>query len=158
MNKKRMSAVFVALLMWGLASPVSAQDAEPRFNSSADDVAKIRGILEEYRQDIIRKDGYAITKLVLNHNVLFHHINTEDREVVGNRLNGDRLSFVQTFVFPRSYADLLSVRNAKKEQEAYNEQVKNEAGWESDAEDDLNLLRLVRTAFREILRSHGKRG
>ena len=144
--------------MWGLASQVSAPDAEPKFNSNADDLAKIRGVLEEFRQDIIRKDGYAITKLVLNHNVLFHHINTEDREVVGNRLNGDRLSFVQTFVFPRSYADLLPVRNAKKEQEAYNEQVKNEAGWESDAEDDLNLLRLVRTAFREILRSHGKRG
>ncbi len=37
-----------------------------------------RGVLEEYRQDIIRKDGYAITKLVLNHNVLFHHINTQE--------------------------------------------------------------------------------
>jgi len=78
MNKKRMSAVFVALLMWGLASQVSAQDAEPKFNSNADDLAKIRGVLEEYRQDIIRKDGYAITKLVLNHNVLFHHINTQE--------------------------------------------------------------------------------
>ena len=126
MKEKTMSAVFVAFLMWGLASQVSAQYAEPKFNSNADDLAKIRGVLEEYRQDIIRKDGYAITKLVLNHNVLFHHINTEDREVVGNRLNGDRLSFVQTFVFPRSHADLLPVRNAKKEQEAYNEQVKNE--------------------------------
>jgi len=78
MNKKRMSAVFVALLIWGLASQVSAQDGEPKFNSNADDLAKIRGVLEEYRQDIIRKDGYAITKLVLNHNVLFHHINTQE--------------------------------------------------------------------------------
>ena len=78
MNKKRMSAVFVALLIWGLASQVSAQDAGPKFNSNADDLAKIRGVLEEYRQDIIRKDGYAITKLVLNHNVLFHHINTQE--------------------------------------------------------------------------------
>jgi hypothetical protein len=65
--------------MWGFASQVSAQDAEPKFNSNADDLAKIRGVLEEYRQDIIRKDGYAITKLVLNHNVLFHHINTQER-------------------------------------------------------------------------------
>ena len=78
MNKKRMSAVFVVLLMWGLASQVSSQVAEPKFNSNADDLAKIRGVLEEYRQDIIRKDGYAITKLVLNHNVLFHHINTQE--------------------------------------------------------------------------------
>ena len=77
MKKKRMSAVFVALLMWALASQVSAQVAEPKFNSNADDLAKIRDVLEEYRQDIIRKDGYAITKLVLNHNVLFHHINTQ---------------------------------------------------------------------------------
>lgn len=73
-----MTPVCVALLMWGLASQVSAQDAEPKFNSNADDLAKIRGVLEEYRQDIIRKDGYAITKLVLNHNVLFHHINTQE--------------------------------------------------------------------------------
>ena len=78
MKKKRMSAVFVALLMWALASQVSAQVAEPKFNSNADDLAKIRDVLEEYRQDIIRKDGYAITKLVLNHNVLFHHINTQE--------------------------------------------------------------------------------
>jgi len=64
--------------MWGLASLASAQDAEPKFNSNADDLAKIRGVLEEFRQDIIRKDGYAVTKLVLNPNVLFHHINTQE--------------------------------------------------------------------------------
>ncbi len=78
MNKKRMSAVFVALLMCGLAFQVSAQDAEPKFNSNADDLAKIRSVLEEYRQDIVRKDGYAITKLVLNGNILCHHINTQE--------------------------------------------------------------------------------
>ena len=66
MNKKRAGAVFVALLMCVLASQVSAQDAEPKFNSNADDLAKIRGVLEEFRQDIIRKDAYALTKLVLN--------------------------------------------------------------------------------------------
>jgi hypothetical protein len=59
-----------------------------------------------------------------------------DREIVGNRLNTDRLNFVQTFVFPSSHADLLPVRNAKKEREAYNEQRKNQADWEADAEDD----------------------
>jgi hypothetical protein len=75
MNKKRTGAVFVALLMCGLASQVSAQGPEPKFNSNADDLTKIRGVLEEFRQDIIHKDGYAITKLVLNPNVLFHHTN-----------------------------------------------------------------------------------
>ncbi|HXX17747.1 MAG TPA: hypothetical protein VEJ47_22815 [Candidatus Eremiobacteraceae bacterium] len=78
MNKKRAGAVFVALLMCVLASQVSAQDAEPKFNSNADDLAKIRGVLEEFRQDIIRKDAYALTKLVLNPNVLFHHTNTQE--------------------------------------------------------------------------------
>src|ERR1700730_5585645 len=78
MNKKRMGAVFLALLMCGLVSQASAQDAEPKFNSNADDLMKIRGVLEEFRQDIIRKDGYALTKLVLNPDVLFHHTNTQE--------------------------------------------------------------------------------
>lgn len=51
------------------------------------------------------------------------------KEVVGNRLNIDRLNFVQTFVFPPSHAELLPVRSAKKEQEAYEDQVKREADW-----------------------------
>ena len=76
MSKKRMGTVFLALLMLGLAFQASAQ--EPKFNSNTDDLAKIRGVLEEFRQDIIRKDGYAITKLVLNHDVLFHHTNTQE--------------------------------------------------------------------------------
>jgi hypothetical protein len=78
MNKKRTGAVLVALLMCGLAFQSSAQDAEPKFNSNADDLTKIRGILEEFRQDIIRKDGHALTKLVLNPDVLFHHTNTQE--------------------------------------------------------------------------------
>ena len=78
MNKKRMVAVFLALLMCGLVSQASAQDAEPKFNSNGDDITRIRGLLDEFRQDIIRKDGYAITKLVLNPNVLFHHTNTQE--------------------------------------------------------------------------------
>lgn len=57
------------------------------------------------------------------------------REVVGNRLNVDRLDFVQTFVFPPSHTELLSVRNAKKEQASYDEQMKREPEW--DEEDEL---------------------
>ena len=78
MNKKRMGTVFLALLMCGLVSQASAQAPEPKFNSNADDLATIRGVLEEFRQDIIRKDGYALTKLVLNPDVLFHHTNTQE--------------------------------------------------------------------------------
>ena len=35
-------------------------------------------MLEEFRLDISHKDGYALTKLVLNPNVLFHSLNQED--------------------------------------------------------------------------------
>ena len=79
MNKNRMGAVFLALLMCGLVSQASAQEAEPKFSSNGDDIMRIRGLLDEFRQDIIRKDGYALTKLVLNPNVLFHHINTQEK-------------------------------------------------------------------------------
>jgi hypothetical protein len=58
------------------------------------------------------------------------------REIVGHRLNADRLSFVQTFVFPPSHMELLPVREAKKEQAAYEEQMKKEADWEEDLDVD----------------------
>jgi hypothetical protein len=84
MNTVRMYAGCIAVLLCGIASHALAQDAEPTFNSNADDVTKIRGVLEEFRQDVIRKDGYALTKLVLNPNVLFHHTNTQE-EIDGVR-------------------------------------------------------------------------
>ena len=49
-----------------------AQGHELRFNSNADDITKICNLLEVFRQDILRKDGYALTKLMLYPNVLFH--------------------------------------------------------------------------------------
>jgi hypothetical protein len=54
------------------------------------------------------------------------------RKIVGNRLNVDRLDFVQTFVFPPSHAELLPVRSAKKEQASYDEQMKKEADCDED--------------------------
>src|SRR5579864_5189953 len=41
------------------------------------------------------------------------------RLVVGNRLNTERLDFVHNFVFPPSHAELLPVRESKKERAAY---------------------------------------
>jgi hypothetical protein len=87
MNKKKNVIVFVALLMCGLASQALAQGPEPKFNSNADDLTKIRGVLEEFRQDIIRKDGYAITKLLLNPYVLFHHTSTQEEIDKARKLN-----------------------------------------------------------------------
>jgi len=54
---------------------------------------------------------------------------------MGNRLNLDRLNFIQTFVFHPSHAELLPVRSAKKEHQAYEEQVRKEA--ESEDSDQL---------------------
>ena len=84
MSKKRTAAVFFALLTCALAGQALAQGQEIEFKSNADDLAKIRGVVEEFRQDISRKDGYAISKLILNPDVLFHHINNQE-EVDGAR-------------------------------------------------------------------------
>ena len=78
MKKKRTGAVFLALLICGLAAQAPAQGQEPKFNSNSEDLTKIRGLLDEFRQDIIRKDGYALTKHVLNPDVLFHHTNNQE--------------------------------------------------------------------------------
>ena len=87
MTKRRTITVFMVLLMCGLASRVSAQGMEPKFKSNADDITKIRALLEEFRQDIIQKDGYALTKLLLNPNVLFHHTNTQEEIDSARKLN-----------------------------------------------------------------------
>ncbi len=62
--------------------------------------------------------------------------------IVGRRLNSDRLSFVQTFVFPPSHMELLPVREAKKEQAEYEAQMKKEnssAAPEFEPEDDFGI-------------------
>ena len=76
MNKKKAVVAFIALLTWALAGQALAQG--PEFNSNADDLTKIRSVVEEFRQDVIHKDGSALTKLMLNPNVLFHHINNQE--------------------------------------------------------------------------------
>jgi hypothetical protein len=58
-------------------------------------------------------------------------------EIVGRRLNLERLSFVQTFVFPPSHTELLAVRESKKEQAAYDRQLRKEAPQQSDEDDAL---------------------
>ena len=64
-----------------LAGKALAQGQETEFKSNADDVKKIRSLLEEFRQDIIHKDGYALTKLVFNYDFVIndkvHHSGLE---------------------------------------------------------------------------------
>ena len=45
------------------------------------------------------------------------------RDVVGNRLSRERLDFVYHFAFPPSHAELLPVRDSKKERNAYERQI-----------------------------------
>ncbi len=77
MNKKKTCVVFITLLACALAAQALAQSSEIKYNSNADDLAKIGNVLEEFRQDIIHKDGYALTNLVLNPNVLFHSLDDQ---------------------------------------------------------------------------------
>ena len=78
MNKKKVVVVFIALLTFALAGQALAQGQEIEFKSNADDLTKIRSVLEEFRQDVIHKDAYALTKLMLNPNVLFHSIDNQE--------------------------------------------------------------------------------
>jgi ketosteroid isomerase-like protein len=77
MNKKKAGVAFIVLLSCALAGQALAQGPEIEFKSNADDLTKIRSVVEEFRQDIIHKDGYALTKLMLNPNVLFHEIDDQ---------------------------------------------------------------------------------
>src|SRR5215831_2198746 len=84
MNKKA-GAVFIVLLACGLITQAFAQRQELKFNSNPDDIAKIGDLLERFRQDIIHKDGYALTKLMLYPNVLFHSIDDQESvDTLGN--------------------------------------------------------------------------
>jgi ketosteroid isomerase-like protein len=78
MNTTKGGAVLIVFLTCGLITQAFAQGKELKFNSNADDIAKIGNLLEEFRQDIIRKDGYALTKLMLHPNVLFHSIENQE--------------------------------------------------------------------------------
>jgi hypothetical protein len=70
-----------------LSERTLGQGQELKLNSNADDITKIGNLLEEFRQDIIRKDGYALTKLLLNSNALFHPIDNQESVDSARRLN-----------------------------------------------------------------------
>ena len=78
MIKKKMGVAVIVFFACAMAGQAPAQGQKTEFKANADDLTKIHSVLEEFRQDIIRKDGYALTKLVLNPNVLFHSIDQKD--------------------------------------------------------------------------------
>ena len=122
MNKKKAVVVFIALLTCALAGQALAQG--PEYKSNADDLTKIRSVLEEFRQDIIHKDGYAITKLILNPDVLFHHINNQEEVDSARKYNAqfDGVGPSQLDGFVK----LLATSKDKLEEKFYNIEIRQD--------------------------------
>jgi hypothetical protein len=54
------------------------------------------------------------------------------QEVIGRRISIDRLEFVRLYVFPPSHAELLPVRESKKERLAYQSQLEDDEDGRED--------------------------
>jgi hypothetical protein len=122
MNRKKASVVFIVLLTCALAGQALAQG--PEFKSNADDLAKIGSVVEEFRQDIIHKDGYALTKLILNPDVLFHHINNQE-EVDGARKQNAQFDGVGPSQLD-GFVKLLATSKDKLEEKFYNIEIRQD--------------------------------
>ena len=122
MNKRKAVALFIALLTCALAGQALAQG--PEYKSNADDLTKIRSVLEEFRQDIIHKDGYAITKLILNPDVFFHHINNQEEVDSARKYNAqfDGVGPSQLDGFVK----LLATSKDKLEEKFYNIEIRQD--------------------------------
>jgi len=124
-DKKKGAAVFIVLLACCSLARVFAQDQELKFNSNADDISKIGNLLEEFRQDIIHKDGYPLQKLMLNPNVLFHSIDNQESVDNARKLNaqfdGIGPSALDGFV------TLLATSKDKLEEKFYNIQIRQDS-------------------------------
>jgi ketosteroid isomerase-like protein len=122
MNKKKAGVAFTVLLTCALAGQALAQGLE--FKSNADDLAKIRSVLEEFRQDVIRKDGAALTKLVLKPDVLFNHINNQE-EVDSARKSNAQFDGVGPSQLDR-FAKLLATSKDKLEEKFRNIEIRQD--------------------------------
>lgn len=67
-----------------------------------------------------------ITRVVIAAEDFCEFCRAHTKDAVGNRLSKERLDFVYRFAFPRSHAELLPVRESKKERSAYEMQVREE--------------------------------
>jgi len=89
-------------------------------------------------------EATGVQRQVIDAEAFCEFCKQHSREIVGRRLNPERLSFVQRFVFPPSHMELLPVREAKKEQAEFEAQMKKEAESAVDEEQaDRNTLRRV---------------
>jgi hypothetical protein len=124
MDKRKGAAVFILLLVCGSLTRAFAQDQELKFNSNADDISKIGNLLEEFRQDIIHKDGYALKKLMLNPNVLFHSIDNQESVDNARKLNAqfDGIGPSQL----DGFAKLLATSKDKLEEKFHNIEIRQD--------------------------------
>ena len=77
MHKQRAVTVAMVLVACGLVTPAFAQDQAPQFKSDADDISQIGKLLEDFRLDVLHRDGDALKQLLLNPDVLFHSIDDQ---------------------------------------------------------------------------------
>jgi ketosteroid isomerase-like protein len=124
MNKRKAGIVFIALLTCALAGQALAQGSKIEFKSNAADLTKIRSVVEEFRQDIIHKDAYALTKLMLNSNVLFHHINNQE-EVDSARKSNAQFDGIGPSQLD-GFAKFLSTSKDKLEEKFHNIEIRQD--------------------------------
>src|SRR5882757_1884542 len=124
MNKEKTCVVFIALLACALAAQAMAQSSEIKFISNADDLAKISNVLEEFRQDIIHKDGSALTKLVLNPHVLFHSLDDQE-QVDTTRKSNSQFNGIEPSALD-GFAKLLATSKDKLDEKYRNMEIRQD--------------------------------
>ena len=124
MNKKKTGAVVIVLLTCGFIAQ-ARQGQEIKFNSNAGDIAKIGNLLEEFRQDIIDKDGYALRKLMLYPSVLFPSIDNQEAVDNTRKLNAQSDGIGPSALY--GFATLLATSKDKVEETFHNIEIRQEA-------------------------------
>jgi ketosteroid isomerase-like protein len=119
---KKEGLAFIVLLTCALAGQALAQGLE--FKSNADDLTKIRSVAEEFRRDIIHKDGYAITKLMLNSHVLFHQIDDQKDVDSARKINAQFDGIGQSDL--DGFASFLSTSKDKLEEKFHNVEIRQD--------------------------------
>ncbi len=124
MDKKTAATAIMVLLACGLATQAFAQDQGPRFHSDADDIGKISALLEDFRQDVIHKDGDALKKLLLNPNGLFHSI--DDQQSVNDARKLDpQFDGIGPSAFG-GFLTLLATSKDRLEETVYNTEIRQD--------------------------------
>ena len=124
MNKKKTGLRLIALLAGALAAPAWAQSAEIKFSSTAEDLAKITNVLEEFRRDIIHKDGSALTKLMLNPHGLFHSLD-DQAQVDSTRKSNSQFNGIEPSALD-GFVKLLATSKDKLDEQFRNVEIRQD--------------------------------